>query len=160
MDFESLLNQLFSVILSSLLLHESAIVVLVLTIFWDSMSLCAASFERKVVSLHSFIHLFKSRLKIKKLSLLEFQDDHFCWQWMRNFSAQAQKFLIFEKKLSLGVRTPWHKLWHFWSIYTLVHNVSSGSKSIVIFDLIKLSSHPCYPSNFDWFLWKWKYWFV
>jgi hypothetical protein len=51
-------------------------------------------------------------------------------------------------------------LWHFWSIYTLVHNVSSGSKSIVIFDLIKLSSHPCYPRNFDWFLWKWKCWFV
>ena len=26
---------------------------------------------------------------------------------MPNLSAQAQKFLIFEKKLSLGVRSPW-----------------------------------------------------
>ena len=72
MDFESILSQLFSVILSPLPMNN-ALVVLVLTIFWDSMSLCAASFERKVVSLHSFIHLFKSRLKIENYHYWNFR---------------------------------------------------------------------------------------
>ena len=41
-------------------------------------------------------------------------------------------------------------------ILTPVHNVWTGSKSVVTFGLIKISTHPCYPKNFDWFSWEWK----
>ena len=44
-----------------------------------------------------------------------------------NLSAQAQKFLIFEKKLSLGVCSPWSEIrknisWHFWVCNLGQHN--------------------------------------
>ena len=39
-------------------------------------------------------------------------------------------------------------------MYTRVHNVWSGSKCVVTFCFIKISIHPCYPRNFDWFSWE------
>ena len=73
---------------------------------------------------------------ITRASPLSLQDIHFLTFWC----SLTANFFFF------GSDTP---------SYTQVHDIWSGSKNVVTLCLIIISTHPCYPRNFDWFSWKW-----
>ena len=63
------------------------------------------------------------------------------WRLITLTAIHIVSFYVFWLRLKTGV-------------YTWVHKVWSGSKSVVMFGLIKISTHPCNPRNFDWFSWE------
>mgnify|MGYP001477196788 CR=1 FL=1 len=72
-------------------------------------------------------------------------------KYQPNLSAQAQKFQIFEKKLSLGVRSPWLKALTFTFVrpnsflsngFTVANFVNQQDRKLVRLATVHLSSSP------------------